>query len=188
MSDRCLRLLGISIVGSVLLLATGCTNTLRELRGVNYLDYGHYDLAIEDFTEVIQHDPANAEAYYNRGTAYASKGEYDLAIADFDMAIELRHKYWQAYANRGIAYLRLNDYDRAIADLTQAMEAYPVLGLPLDTNRSDRAILYNNRARAYYGAQQYDNAWDDTEMAQRLGVKFEPDFLYELRKATGRDM
>ena len=64
MSDRCLRLLGISIVGSVLLLATGCTNTLRELRGVNYLDYGHYDLAIEDFTEVIQRDPANAEAYY----------------------------------------------------------------------------------------------------------------------------
>jgi len=172
----------------MLLLAAGCTNALRELRGVNYLDYGHYDLAIEDFTEVIQHDSDNSEAYYNRGTAYMHKGEYDLAIADFDMAIELRHKYWRAYANRGTTYLRLNDYDRATADLTQAMEVYPVLGLPLDSNRSDRAILYNNRARAYYGAQQYDKAWDDAMMAQRLGVKFEPDFLYELHKATGKDM
>jgi Flp pilus assembly protein TadD len=50
---------------------------------------GHYKDAIKDFTRVIEIDPDNANAYFNRGCCYDSVGELDLAISDYSVALEL---------------------------------------------------------------------------------------------------
>lgn len=50
---------------------------------------GHYKEAIRDFTRVIEIDPENANAYFNRGCCYDSVGELDLAISDYSVALEL---------------------------------------------------------------------------------------------------
>lgn len=50
---------------------------------------GHYTEAIKDFTRVIEIDPDNANAYFNRGCCYDSIGELDLAISDYSVALEL---------------------------------------------------------------------------------------------------
>ncbi len=50
---------------------------------------GHYKEAIRDFTRVIEIDPDNANAYFNRGCCYDSIGELDLAISDYSVALEL---------------------------------------------------------------------------------------------------
>ena len=50
---------------------------------------GHYKEAIRDFTRVIEIDPDNANAYFNRGCCYDSVGELDLAISDYSVALEL---------------------------------------------------------------------------------------------------
>ena len=42
-----------------------------------------------DFTRVIEIDPDNANAYFNRGCCYDSIGELDLAISDYSVALEL---------------------------------------------------------------------------------------------------
>jgi len=38
---------------------------------------------------VIEIDPSNANAYFNRGCCYDSVGELDLAISDYSVALEL---------------------------------------------------------------------------------------------------
>jgi tetratricopeptide (TPR) repeat protein len=44
---------------------------------------------VKDFTSVIEIDPQNANAYFNRGCCYDSIGELDLAISDYSVALEL---------------------------------------------------------------------------------------------------
>lgn len=48
-----------------------------------------YKEAIRDFSRVIEIDPENANAYFNRGCCYDSVGELDLAISDYSVALEL---------------------------------------------------------------------------------------------------
>lgn len=38
---------------------------------------------------MIEIDPDNANAYFNRGCCYDSVGELDLAISDYSVALEL---------------------------------------------------------------------------------------------------
>lgn len=38
---------------------------------------------------MIEIDPQNANAYFNRGCCYDSIGELDLAISDYSVALEL---------------------------------------------------------------------------------------------------
>jgi tetratricopeptide (TPR) repeat protein len=88
---------------------------------------------------VIELNPNDAHAYYNRGNAYSSKADYDRAIDDYNRAIELNPKNAHAYYNRGVAYQSKGDYDRALADYNKAIE--------LD---SKNAAAYNSRAWNYF--------------------------------------
>lgn len=61
-------------------------------RGISFERLANYEQAIADFSEVIQKDPDNANAYFNRGCCYDSVGELDLAISDYSIALELDMK------------------------------------------------------------------------------------------------
>ncbi len=119
--------------------------------------------------------PNDADAYNNRGFAYYLKQEYDRAITDYNKAIELDPKYAMAYNNRGIAYFLKKEPDKSIADYSKAIEINPKY-----------ADAYNNRGVAYYLKKEYDKAWEDVYKAQGLGYKVHPEFLNDLRKASGR--
>jgi tetratricopeptide (TPR) repeat protein len=41
-----------------------------------------YDRAISEFDTVLEHNPQNARAYYERGLVYYNKAEYDKAWED----------------------------------------------------------------------------------------------------------
>lgn len=62
---------------------------LFNIKGISYERLGQYKEAIKDFTRVIEIDPDNANAYFNRGCCYDSVGELDLAISDYSVALEL---------------------------------------------------------------------------------------------------
>ena len=78
-----------------------------------YTDTGEYDLAIANFTRVIDLDPENAVAYNSRGIAHDTTGEYDLALADYTEALRLDPDYTYAYNNRGITYYAQGEYELA---------------------------------------------------------------------------
>ena len=118
----------------------------------------------------------DAGFYNNRGIAKAEKGQYDQAILDYNKAIEIDPKYAEAYNNRGRVYRLKGQYDQAVLDYNKAIE--------IDPKYVD---AYYNRATFYYVKREYDKAWDDIKMIQDLGYQVSPEFLEDLRKASGRE-
>ena len=88
---------------------------------------GHKDQAVRiaACSAVIQRDPHNAIAYYNRGLAYGAKDDLDRAVADYTKAIEINPNYASAFDGRGSIYARKGDYTRAVVDVTRASELAP---------------------------------------------------------------
>ena len=116
-----------------------------------------YEKSIGHYTQAIQLNPNDAEAYNNRGVTYGKKGDFDRAIDDFDKAIQLNSDSAEAYNNRGIAYSGKGDFDRAIADFGKAIDLNP-----------DSANAYNNRGIAYSDKDDFDRAIADFNKAMGL--------------------
>jgi tetratricopeptide (TPR) repeat protein len=122
------RLPSLGILLLLLLAGPGCRNYRSSKayeRGVDAIRRQDYDLAIAEFSEVIQLKPKYAGAYNNRGVSYAHTGDGDKSVADFNEAIRLNPEYVEAYYNRGIAHNLKGDWDRAIADYTEAIRLNP---------------------------------------------------------------
>jgi len=66
-------------------------------------------------------------------------------------------------------------YEEAIRDITKALEINPKF-----------ALAYFSRGRSYYNMKEYDKSWEDIKRAQELGWKVPPEFLDDLRKASGK--
>jgi len=58
-------------------------------RGATYLQMGKYNLAIEDFSEIIKRDPNSSDAYNNRGLAYHMSGKKEKACNDIRKGCDL---------------------------------------------------------------------------------------------------
>jgi len=49
------------------------------------------------------------------------------------------------------------------------------------------AAFYYDRGYVYYLKRNYDKSWKDINKAKELGYKIPPEFLEDLRKASGRE-
>jgi tetratricopeptide (TPR) repeat protein len=180
-------------------------------RGVAHLAKGDYRSAITDFTRALEMNSDYVEAHYNLAIAYIEGPyEYDRAIGECNQALALTPNMPQVYNTRGDAYARRGDYDLAVADLTEAIRLNPThaetyvnrglararkgvfddaiadfnIGLELNPNL---AQAYGNRAVAWFLTKDYEKSWTDLYRARDLGFDgFDPDFVKELQKASGR--
>jgi tetratricopeptide (TPR) repeat protein len=116
-----------------------------------------------------------AQADFERGNHYYIKGQSDKAISHYNKAIELNPSIDMAYNNRGRAYVSKGQYDQAISDFSKAIEINPRI-----------SVAYSNRGLAYYHKGEHDKAWEDVQKAQSLGYQVDPEFLKDLREASGR--
>jgi tetratricopeptide (TPR) repeat protein len=82
---------------------------------------GKYEQALSDFTKVIELDPDDPEAYYERGFTYLRLNNWEEAIADYDRSIALDHGDAATFYNRACAHAQLRHYDQAEADLEKAL-------------------------------------------------------------------
>lgn len=92
---------------------------------------------IATYTDSINSNPNDIEAYLGRGIAKSSIEDYQGAISDFSIAIDLNPNDSETYIKRGNAKHYLGDYYRAIADYSIAIELDP-----------DNAEAYTYRANA----------------------------------------
>jgi tetratricopeptide (TPR) repeat protein len=96
-------------------------------RGMLYLQYGYYGLAIEDLNRLVKLKPDFAEAYFLRGKALRRKITYDenplynRAIRDFDQVIKLKPGWAEAYYHRGVCYALLNAWTEALDNWDRAL-------------------------------------------------------------------
>lgn len=50
---------------------------------------GLFAEAVADFTRVLEVEPQNVNAFFNRGSAYDSLGDFELAVSDYMHALDL---------------------------------------------------------------------------------------------------
>lgn len=171
-------------------------------RGFLYVNKGEQEKAISDFNKIIKINNSIAAVYYLRGVAYANKGNLQQAISDYTKSIELEPKYAEAYTNRALAYVYKSSIDQSKVD-PNSPKAFVNIGVTYN-NKADidlaladcaKAIEINPkaaesylvRARVHMIEQAFDSAWADVRKAQDLGAKVNPDFLDELKKASGKE-
>jgi len=74
---------------------------------------------------VIEYNPAIAEAYINLGIAYVDNGRYMEALINFNKAVEFNPNLPTAYNHRGLFHMIENNLDKALLDFNKALELKP---------------------------------------------------------------
>jgi len=152
---------------------------LYNSRGYNSFEKGQFDLAIADYNRALKIDPNDPMVLANRGIAYAAKGDFDKAIADHTKVVELDPKNSKAYHDLGLSYANKGDFDKAIYYFNKTLEINP--------EAINDGQFHNDRAVAYFWKKEYDKCWEDVNKAIELGYRIHPQFLSELKKATGKE-
>jgi tetratricopeptide (TPR) repeat protein len=146
-------------------------------RGDAYLKEHQPDLAIADFTKVLELDPRAIYSYVLRAEAYYQKGLYDLAIADLDFYRKHNPKDDRALYLRGEVYKQRGNLDQAISDFTEILAGTGI----------KRIEALHARAEAFLMKKDYNNAWMDVQEAEKLGHPVSAEFLMKLRQHSGQD-
>lgn len=73
---------------------------------MQYFNSRDYENAIFYYTQAINLDNNNFEAYSNRGFAYYNLNEYDKAISDYNEALKIKPDDFLTYNNKGMVYNR----------------------------------------------------------------------------------
>jgi len=108
-------------------LFASCTPKVKRIEaylndGLNKNLQGDFKAAIQDFTNIIDLDPDNYTAYYNRGNAKFNLKPKDAkgALIDYNKAIELKPNYADAFYNRAFCRQYMNDIQGACHDWDMA--------------------------------------------------------------------
>lgn len=130
----------------------------RFRRAMFYHQKGEVDLAIADYNQIIERDPANQNARLQRAFAQLEKRRTDAALADFDKIIELDPRAVYARLGRARIYLAKGDIDRAIADYDQALLVHP-----------ENVIVLVDRGLAFIRKGELARAMADCDRAAEIG-------------------
>ena len=118
-----LRMLAVLLL--VLALFTACTSSAQKAAqqlelGRKYLTEQNYAEAVAAFTEAIQLDPNNIDAYMGRAEAYKALQKYEEATSDYSTVIEKTadQPYTQAlaYQERADLYEQTEEWAKAESD------------------------------------------------------------------------
>ena len=121
--------------------------------------FGNLEGEIHNRTRVIEINPDDGEAYYERGYAYMSQGSFDKAINDYSKAIYLKYQIEKSLYNRGAAYIQMGENNKAKEDFDSSIEMNPT---------SD---AYANRSTYYILRKEYMSAVRDCNQAISLDDK-----------------
>ena len=128
-----------------------------------YFESKDYEKAIGQYKAVLEKEPENASALFNRGFAYDEKGDFDKAIEDYDLYLEkINPRSAAAYYNRGLVYTHLGQYERAIEGYNKAIELNP---------EDVSAML--NLAESYIITKNYSGAHEMVERALNIAEESE---------------
>ena len=129
--------------------------------GNDFYSRKDYNSAISAYTEAIELNPQNIDAYIYRGGAFGYLKNYQSAAADFSNAIQIDNRNFNAHYGLGTAYLYQRNYQAAISELD--------IAISLD---SQNAAAYYARGYCYEMTRKNFESQRDYETARRLGYQF----------------
>ncbi len=169
-----------------------------------YTDMNKPDSALPDYKQALAIRPNYYLTLDNLGTWYARKGVNDSALYYFNRALEQKPENKVTYSNRALTYMNLKKYEEAIKDwqknlsfqpdvpdadvLNTMAVCYRMLGKyneaiiyihhAIQIRRDGR--FYLNRAHAYFGLKNTENARKDALTAKQSGLVLDPSFAASL--------
>jgi tetratricopeptide (TPR) repeat protein len=93
--------------------------------GMEAMQRGTYQAAVDIFTRVIDIAPHFAEGYNKRATTYYLMQRYEAAIADCERTIALNPYHFGALSGAGLCYLGQRHLTRALAFFERAVAVNP---------------------------------------------------------------
>ena len=84
-----------------------------------------YERATEIFGKIIEIEPENYRAIYNKGIAFFYMEEMEQALKFFSRAIELKPDYKFPYYNMGLIYESIGNFHEALSYYDKALEIDP---------------------------------------------------------------
>jgi len=118
-----------------------------------YYQTGDEMQTLNTCTRIIELDPNDGMAYYNRGSIYSNMGLYEKALQDLNRTIELLPDYASAYNNRGLVHEKMEHYPEALSDFNHAIKS------------EESPVAYYNRGNTYFEIENYTEALKDYESA-----------------------
>ena len=94
-------------------------------RGVQEMNIGAIELAIETFTSVITNKPEFAEGWNKRATLYFLAGEFDKSLKDCDEVLKRNPLHFGVLAGYGQIYFQLKQPERALDFFQRALKINP---------------------------------------------------------------
>jgi tetratricopeptide (TPR) repeat protein len=95
--------------------------------GVEQMNQGRTEAAIDTFTEIIRRKPDFAEGWNKRATIYFLVGDYDKSLADCDEVIKRNPQHWGALSGYGQIYVQLDRPEEALTYFQRALAVNPNL-------------------------------------------------------------
>lgn len=125
-----------------------------------YFQKGDEMQTLNTCSKILELDPKDGMAYYNRGSIYSNMGLYDKALQDLNQTIALLPDYASAYNNRGLVHEKMEHYTEALQDFDESIRI------------EDSPIAIYNRGNTYYELGNYSKALTDYQAAlEKLDLK-----------------
>jgi tetratricopeptide (TPR) repeat protein len=134
-------------------------------RAINHMYAKEYEQAIVNFTKVIELNPNDSLAYFDRGMAKEFNNDFLGAIEDYSLQLKVDPNMVDCYFLRGILEHRLGNNKKAEADFLKTIEleednadAHYFLGQIYFAKRKNKralqhmnqAIIFNPEVGDYY--------------------------------------
>lgn len=129
-------------------------------RAQTYERIGKIDLAIRDYSKLLELFPEYNHFYNARGRLYAKLGMHALALKDYTKTIQVKPDSLSAYMDRGKYFAQSGQHEQAIQDFTQAIKMKPEFD------------GYIERGFSYYKLGRDDLALKDYATALALNYRY----------------
>ena len=120
------------IIQICLLLIVLCGSTARGddmmslfAQGIEELNAGQLDAALETFKQVTTTAPNFPDAHYHLGLVYYQKAQFREAVAAFKQTLKFLPRDVEALVNLGLAYYRAEEVTQAVNAYRTALEIQP---------------------------------------------------------------
>lgn len=195
-----LRMLAVLLL--VLALFTACTSSAQKAAqqlelGRKYLTEQNYAEAVAAFTEAIQLDPNNIDAYMGRAEAYKALQKYEEATSDYSTVIEKTadQPYTQALAYQGRAdlYEQTEEWAKAESDYRALLPLLDTEGAKNAADDEARTELKKDVLKRHAAVcimmELFEKASADYDTLEQLGedVSSARDALADLLPAEAPD-
>jgi tetratricopeptide (TPR) repeat protein len=112
--------------------------------GVDAMQEGHYDTALEKFDQIVKLAPGFAEGWNKRATVYYLRQQFRKSMQDVQRTLELEPRHFGALSGIGLIFIEAGDETAAIAAFEEVLKVHPYSPGAQENIRRLRSQLQNS--------------------------------------------